>query len=232
AKYVYVVPTFDNPSTATARDRRRAELADVIERANLLLVEDDGHAALLENPIAPVSSHIPQRSYYISSMSKAVSPGLRTSYVVTPSVTDAYRVSSALVSLGQFPAPIAVEATSRLIESGAVAELSRDLRTTAGRRWKIARRILPELRAGIAESNHFGWLTLPNRWRADGFMERCRELGVQLSTSTAFAVNSKFVTNGLRVCLGAPTNVDELEAALEIIASVMREDPSVMRPPY
>jgi DNA-binding transcriptional MocR family regulator len=232
ARYVYVVPTFDNPTTATARDRRRAELADVIERANLLLVEDDGHAALLEKPIAPVSSHIPQRSYYVSGMSKAVSPGLRTAYVVTPSVTDAYRVSSALVSLGQFPAPIAVEATSRLIESGAVSELNRDLRSIANRRWEIARRILPELQAGIAETNYFGWLSLPNRWRADGFMERCRELGVQLSASSAFAVNSKFVTNGLRVCLGAPTAVNDMEAALEIIASVMREDPSVMRPPY
>lgn len=232
AKYVYVVPTFDNPTTATARDKRRAELAAVIERANLVLVEDDGHAPLLENPIAPVTSHIPQRSYYISSMSKSVSPGLRTSYVVTPSVTDAYRVSSALVSLGQFPAPVAVEATSRLIESGAIADLTRDLRVTASDRWQIARRILPELQAGIAETNHFGWLPLPNRWRGDAFMERCRELGVQLSTSAAFAVNSKFITNGLRVCLGAPAAASDLESALEIIASVMREDPSVLRPPY
>ena len=232
ARYVYVVPTFDNPTTATADIRRRAKLAAVIDKAGAYLVEDDGHAALLEKPIAPLSSLIPERSYYVSSLSKSVSPGLRTAYVVTPSAQAATKLSTTLIALGQFPAPVVVSVSSKLIESGTATEMTAGMRQSASERWEIAHRVLPELQAGVTDTNHFGWLPLPRAWRAENFADRTRSMGTAVTAASAFAVSTRFAVGAVRVCLGAPASLEVLESALTVIASILRDDSVVSPPPY
>jgi DNA-binding transcriptional MocR family regulator len=204
----------------------------VIERAGAWLVEDDGHAALLEGAPAPISAHIPERSYYVSSMSKPVSPGLRTAYVVAPTARDAERLARSLNALGQFPAPIVVEITTEWITEGHTTSAVSAMRQSAAERWDIARAVLPQLRAGAAFTNHFGWLPLPTGWHAESFAERARAHGVRVSPSSAFAVAARFAKPGLRVCLGAAPTLQQLSQSLEVLSDVLREDPLLSRPIY
>lgn len=230
-RLLYLVPTFQNPTTATAGPARRAALAEVVRRRGIALIEDDGHAALLDPGLAPVSALVPERAYYVAGLSKAISPGLRTAYIAAPA-TAAATLNATLLGLGQFPAPIAARAAAEAIERGVAVRAAAAMRGVAAARWKAAHVFLPELRAGVARTNHFGWLPLPGRWSSEAFAERARVAGVGVTPATAFMAGNGPPAPGVRVCLGAADSLEELTQAMELLARVRSEDPVGIRAYY
>ncbi len=75
-KAVYLTRTVHNPSIATVTPARRREIADVIGKANVTLIEDDAYGQLDPDAV-PIASLIPERSYLAASLSKCIVPGLR-----------------------------------------------------------------------------------------------------------------------------------------------------------
>ena len=57
-------------------------IGQALVRAGLTLVEDDVYGALCDMP--PLSARIPDRAVLVSSLSKAVAPGLRFGFVAAP----------------------------------------------------------------------------------------------------------------------------------------------------
>jgi DNA-binding transcriptional MocR family regulator len=62
AKALYCVPTVQNPTCATMSQKRRKEIAQVAEAHDLLIIEDDVHAFMLENAPSPLSLFANDRS--------------------------------------------------------------------------------------------------------------------------------------------------------------------------
>lgn len=85
-KFVYLVPTFQNPTGRTLSSERRKEIADIIRKYNVLLVEDDPYSALRYrgNPLTPIRSLAPDHVMYIGTLSKILAPGLRIGFCVAP----------------------------------------------------------------------------------------------------------------------------------------------------
>ncbi|MCG8509344.1 MAG: PLP-dependent aminotransferase family protein, partial [Rhodospirillales bacterium] len=85
-KALYTIPNFQNPSGTTLAKERRAELAELSERYDFLIIEDDPYGELyfdestLRDTI-PVASFNPDRVIYAASFSKILAPGLRTGLV-------------------------------------------------------------------------------------------------------------------------------------------------------
>ncbi len=81
-KFVYLVPTFQNPTGRTLTYERRQAVADLIRRYDTLLVEDDPYSALryCGVPLPPIKSMAPQQVVYAGSLSKVFAPGLRLGY--------------------------------------------------------------------------------------------------------------------------------------------------------
>ncbi|MBN9408258.1 MAG: PLP-dependent aminotransferase family protein [Burkholderiales bacterium] len=86
ARFLYLVPNFQNPTGACIGEARRAALADAARAAGLPLVEDNPYGELWFDAPPPrsISSHWPEGSVYLGSFSKILSPGLRLGYVVAP----------------------------------------------------------------------------------------------------------------------------------------------------
>lgn len=230
-RFLYLVPTFQNPTTATASAARRAAIAEVVRRRGITLIEDDGHAALLSPGLAPVSALVPERAFYVAGLSKAVSPGLRTAYVATPPGA-AQALNATLFGLGLFPAPVAVSAGTEAVMRGVATRAAAAVRGEAASRWELAGRLLPELRAGAARTNHFGWLPLPPRWGSDAFAERARAAGVAVTPASAFSAEAAPSKSGVRVCLGAAESAAELTQALEVLAALLKEHDAAIRAYY
>lgn len=85
-KFVYLVPTFQNPTGRTLSMRRREAVARLIRRYGALLVEDDPYSALRYRgePLPPIKSLAPEHVVYISTLSKVFAPGLRIGFCVAP----------------------------------------------------------------------------------------------------------------------------------------------------
>lgn len=85
-KFVYLVPTFQNPTGRTTSLTRRKEIAKIIVRNRTLLIEDDPYSALRfrGEPLPPIRSLAPDNVIYISTLSKVFAPGLRIGFSVVP----------------------------------------------------------------------------------------------------------------------------------------------------
>jgi 2-aminoadipate transaminase len=85
-KFVYLVPTFQNPTGRTLPEGRRKEIAGILQRHNVLLIEDDPYGALRYKgrPVLPIHHWAPDHVLYISTFSKILAPGLRVGFCVAP----------------------------------------------------------------------------------------------------------------------------------------------------
>ena len=86
-KFLYVVPSFQNPSGITHDEASRAALLELAAQLDLLVVEDDPYGDLYFEAAPPPTLRSMDRSgrvLYLSSFSKILAPGLRTAFVLGP----------------------------------------------------------------------------------------------------------------------------------------------------
>ena len=85
-KFIYLVPTFQNPTGRTLTLERRREIARIIQQHGALLVEDDPYSALRYKgkDIPPVKTMAMNNVIYISTLSKIFAPGLRIGFYAAP----------------------------------------------------------------------------------------------------------------------------------------------------
>lgn len=85
-KFVYLVPTFQNPTGRTLSLERRKAVARLLQRYDALLVEDDPYSALRYSgaSLPPVKTFAPEHVIYVSTLSKIFAPGLRIGFCAAP----------------------------------------------------------------------------------------------------------------------------------------------------
>src|SRR3954462_4913881 len=86
AKFLYTIPTYQNPAGVTLSSARREEILDICERAGLLVVEDDPYGMLSFEGDAPLPLRARRREgvFYLSTFSKTFAPGLRVGWILAP----------------------------------------------------------------------------------------------------------------------------------------------------
>jgi 2-aminoadipate transaminase len=87
-KFIYLVPTFQNPTGRTLPLDRRQGVARLIRKYNALLIEDDPYSALRYrgHRLPPIKSMAPDHVVYVGTLSKVFAPGLRIGFCVAPEV--------------------------------------------------------------------------------------------------------------------------------------------------
>ncbi len=91
-KFVYLIPTFGNPSGATLSLERRRAVLEMAVRHNTLIVEDDPYGDLYFGEAPPpsllnLSASVPgsrELLVHCGSLSKVLSPGLRVGWMIAP----------------------------------------------------------------------------------------------------------------------------------------------------
>ncbi len=91
-KFVYLIPTFGNPSGATLSLERRRQVLEMAVRHQTLVVEDDPYGDLYFGEAPPasllnLSASVPGSRdllVHCGSLSKVLSPGLRVGWMIAP----------------------------------------------------------------------------------------------------------------------------------------------------
>ena len=85
-KFVYIIPTFQNPSGKTIGLERRKRIAEIAQKYDALVVEDDPYSALRYRGehLPTIKSMAPDHVVYASTFSKIFAPGLRVGFFVAP----------------------------------------------------------------------------------------------------------------------------------------------------
>ena len=86
ARFLYVLPNYQNPTGRSMSESRRAALSQAAREAGLPIVEDNPYGDLWFDspPPAPLTARNPEGGIYMGSFSKTLAPGLRLGFLVAP----------------------------------------------------------------------------------------------------------------------------------------------------
>ncbi|MET3266906.1 DNA-binding transcriptional MocR family regulator [Bradyrhizobium japonicum] len=219
-KAVYLVPTQQNPTTATMSAIRRKAIAGIISKRGCVLIEDDVYGPL-EPQMAPIATLIPERTYYAASIAKCIAPALRVAYLLAPDASAEQRMRAGLQATMQMPPSLMVALVTQWMRSGVAADIIRAIRNEAAARQQLAARFLKGVTYAARPASHHLWMPLPKHFDGTDLLSHLMRNGLAVVGEDAFAAGEA-APRGLRVSLGAARNRAELSQALQVLSNAVR----------
>ena len=219
-KVLYCMPTLHTPTTSTMDAERRSAIAEVARKHDLTVIEDDVFGFLPPDRPAPLACCAPERTIFITSVSKSLAPGLRVGYLHAPP-REARALQTAVSLSSWMPPPLMVEIASRWIEDGTADALNAYQREEAAVRQEMARGLIPGRHLSANTHGFHLWLTLPPHWHPDLFRMAARDRGVDLLVGAAFAASPADSPNAVRLCLSHEGTRERVRHGLSIVAELL-----------
>jgi DNA-binding transcriptional MocR family regulator len=167
-RFVYTIPTFNNPAGVTMPLARRRALLDIAARHGVPIVEDDAYRDLrIEGDPVPTLHALDREGLVIrlGTFSKIVAPGVRLGFVLAdPAVIERVLTFKAEGSTNGFASMV----VGTFMRKGGLAAHIETLRAAyRARRDAMYEALAREMPAGVTwtrtEGGFFLWLTLPPR---------------------------------------------------------------------
>ncbi|MDA1324272.1 MAG: PLP-dependent aminotransferase family protein [Proteobacteria bacterium] len=220
ASLIYLTPTLQNPTNAIMGDARRVDIAALAQRYDLRIIEDDVTGALLPDAPLPITSYAPDRCCLVSSVSKAVAPGLRTGFIAAP--PDLHEpIADRIRAFSWMATPLTAEITANWIEDGTASRMLAAISQENRERHRLAATLLDGLiEPTTAQVSPHLWYRLPDRWGSSGFVEAAQAMGVRIAAAQSFAVGQRGAGDYIRISVCAARSQNELRHALGILADI------------
>jgi DNA-binding transcriptional MocR family regulator len=167
-RFVYTIPTFNNPAGVTMSLARRRALLDIVTRHGVPVIEDDAYRDLrFEGDPVPTLHALDREGLVVrlGTFSKIVAPGVRLGFVLAdPAVIERVLGFKAEGSTNGFSSMV----VGTFMKSGGLAAHIETLRAAyRARRDAMYEALAREMPAGVTwtrtEGGFFLWLTIPSR---------------------------------------------------------------------
>jgi DNA-binding transcriptional MocR family regulator len=184
--FLYVIPTFQNPSGRTLGGEGRSRLIELAGKHDLLVLEDDPYGLVRFEGAAPPTLHEldgGERVIYSCSFSKTVAPGVRVGYLVLPERL-AGPVEEIATSTYITPALLSQATVYEFLSRGALEPNLALVRSLLKARRDALLDALDEQLEGTGarwnrpEGGYFLWLELPERIDAVELLAAAETVGV------------------------------------------------------
>ena len=228
ARFVYLLPNFQNPTGRTMTEERRAAVGQGAIETGLPLIEDNPYGDLwFDAPPAPsLSSRHPEGSVYLGSFSKILAPGLRLGYLVAP--TSLYpKLLQAKQAADLHTPSFNQRVVAEVLKDGFIERHVPTIRALYKQQCEAMLAALDREMAGLGLTwnrpvgGMFLWVQLPKGLKAIPLLAKAVEKGV------AFVPGSAFYAEGadestLRLSFVTAT-VDQINTGMAALAAAIRE---------
>ncbi|WPN44976.1 PLP-dependent aminotransferase family protein [Pseudomonas sp. P8_241] len=208
---VYSIPTLHNPLGWVMGADQREHLVAIARQHDLLIIEDAAYAFLAENAPPPLAEMAPERTVYVSGLSKNVATGLRVGFVAAPAKWMPAFERTIMATTWNTPGVMTAIVTAWL-DDGTVRQLEAQKRADAQARQALAREVLQGLNCISHPSSYFIWLPLSEDARADQVAMALMREQVSVSPAEPFAITTH-VPHAIRLALGS-VDMNSLREAL------------------
>jgi DNA-binding transcriptional MocR family regulator len=226
AKTLYLMPTAQNPTGRTMSKSRRQAIAKIAQRNKLWLVEDDVYALFGnhdDEPTIPISTYLPERSFYISGISKSLAPGLRLGFLACPSGPSFDSIVQAIRATIFSPSALGGLLFTQWVEDGSAFKIADTVTEEIGRRLALARSMLGLDRKTPTSAPHL-WLSMPAR-EAEMVTARALRAGLVVTPPESPILPGTSIS-GIRLCLGTAASIEQLKVGLERLKGALSSKPS------
>lgn len=233
-KVFYVTPTLQNPTGTVLSAERRAAIAEVARRRGLVLIEDDTTGPLRPDPPPALATYAPERTLFLSSVSKGLCSGLRIGFLYLPREAEGQalsleRLTANLAATTWMAPPLMAEIASRCIVDGTAERLIAWKRAETRARRELLHAAIGAARSASDASSSFVWLELPMPWRSADFVAQADRRGVAVSPGETFVVGRVDPPRAVRVALGTPRHRESVSEGLAVLAELLAGTPSAFR---
>ncbi|MEB8386498.1 PLP-dependent aminotransferase family protein [Rhodobacteraceae bacterium KMM 6894] len=221
ARLIYMQPTCHNPTGAVMQEDRRREIADIVKRHAMLVIEDDAAVGGLRDRPLPLAHFAPDNVLYLTSLSKTISPALRVAYMACPQQIFEH-VSNTLHALTLANPPIMAELATTLINEGTASAIAERNLEALAERHKMMSAHLGDIPHGSHPAAFFIWLKLPMHWNSKEFYEAARRAGVSVVPADNFTIGQN-APNAVRISVNAGQKIEIVEKGLDTLIQLMEE---------
>ena len=226
-KYIYTIPTVQNPTGAIMGEARRRELIRLAADHGIMIFEDECYSDLVWSGTRPKSLYglaNGEGVVHIGSFSKSIAPALRVGYLVAK-----WDVLSRILALKQ-------DAGSGALEQMVLAAFC--ARHFADHVPKLAKTLhgkLQALREALAEqfgtAAEFGdppggiylWIKLPDNVDTVKLGQAALAAGVSLNPGAEWSTDKDYARCRLRLCFANP-EPETIRKGVEVLAEVCRRE--------
>ena len=221
-KGLYVIPDYQNPTAHTMSLETRKMIARLAAEENLLVIEDGINNLLEENPMPPIASFAPENVVYISSLSKTVSPGLRTAFIHVPDRLHE-KLVEALYSMNIAISPLLATVSAALIEDGAADEIMAQRKRGIAERNMIVNEMLNGYVMPSGLTAPLRYIQLPEHFTGKSFEICARQAGVEVCGAERFAVGNKPAEKTVRISVTTPPTTEILAEGVKRLREILRQ---------
>jgi 2-aminoadipate transaminase len=226
-KYIYTIPTVQNPTGTIMPERRRAELLALAEQYGVPIFEDDCYADLIWDGKRPPALHAMSKTanvIHIGSFSKSIAPALRVGFIVAPWAalsrmlvlkTDAGSGALEQMVLAEYCAPH-FEAHVPRLRRGLRAKLDTLMEALNEQFGTTAE--FEEPKGGI-----FLWVKLPDHVDMLKLYQAALAAGVSINPGPEWSTDKAYAGSRMRLCFASPTH-QQIRDGIAALAEVCRKE--------
>jgi 2-aminoadipate transaminase len=229
-KYIYTIPTVQNPTGTIMGEERRRELLALAQAHGVPIFEDDCYADLIWDGRRPPALYAMSPHggvIHIGSFSKSIAPALRVGYIVAD-----WEMISRMLALK-------IDAGSGALEQMVLAEYCAAHFTEHVPRLRRGLRAkLETLMESLAEQfgttaefddpagGIFLWIKLPDVVDTQKLAAAALAAGVAINPGPEWSTDKAYARSRMRLCFASPTG-DEIRQGVATLADVCRREFSV-----
>jgi 2-aminoadipate transaminase len=226
-KYIYTIPTVQNPTGTIMPEARRAELLKLSKSYGVPVFEDDCYSDLIWDGKRPPAIYAMSGNggvIHIGSFSKSIAPALRVGFIVAP-----WEMLSRMLALK-------TDAGSGALEQMVLAEYCAPHFTThvpkltAGLRAKLDT-LMEALNEQFGTSAEFEtpaggiflWVKLPDHVDTLKLYQAALAAGVAINPGPEWSTNKAHAGCRLRLCFASPSH-EQIREGVAVLAEVCRRE--------
>src|SRR3954454_19988317 len=226
-KYIYTIPTVQNPTGSIMPEARRAEMLKLSQQYGVPIFEDDCYADLIWDGKRPPAIYAMSKAntvIHIGSFSKSIAPALRVGFIVAPWVimsrilalkTDAGSGALEQMVLAEYCAPHFTTHVPKLTK-GLRAKLD-TLMESLNEQFGTAAEF-DDPKGGI-----FLWVKLPDAVDTMKLYQAALASGVAINPGPEWSTDAAYGRSRMRLCFASPS-AQEIQEGIAVLAEVCRKE--------
>jgi 2-aminoadipate transaminase len=190
-KFLYTIPTFQNPAGVTLTWERRMEILEICRANDILVIEDDPYGLLYFDGPPPQAMRSVEEDgvVYLGTFSKTFAPGLRVGWALAPHAIREKLVlanEAAVLSPSSFTQTVISEYFSGADWRGQIDTFRGVYRERRDAMLASLETHLPTMSWTVPTGGFYVWMTLPDHLDSKAMLPRAVKELVAYTPGTAF----------------------------------------------
>lgn len=251
-KFLYTVPTFNNPAGVTLGWERRLEILEITRANDILVLEDNPYGLLYFDAPPPQAMRSVEQNgvIYLGTFSKTLAPGFRVGWALAPHAIREKLIlanEAAVLCPSSFTQLVVSEYLSTADWKGQIDIFRGVYRERRDAMLAALAEHLPQLNWTVPNGGFYIWLTLPDYLDSKSMLPRAVKELVAYTPGTAFYADGNGRSNiRLSFCYPTPDFIREgvrrlttvINGELDLLDTfaqtrplALRSEPGIVSPP-